>query len=254
MHKSVKEGFPPHLRSFEGVIHHMYLDIRGRVTAGIGFLMDPFERYGGNLDFVWKVGESSADYDAVREEFGNVKNMQWDEENWPKKRWQNAKNFEDFTNLRLTNRAIDEFLKRVVGWKETDVRGKFGTAYDNAPADAQVVLLQMSYAGGLEKRAAALKEHVEKGDWWAAREFTNLGNGYPTYNAAFGILMRNASIAAQCAALGRTDIQPSEFYGMKTALGVGRWLVEDPEVHQYKVRKDDVVFASDWGPWVRKQR
>ena len=147
----------------------------------------------------------------------------------------------------LSVTGIDKVLKQ-----------DFGADYTTWPADVQVAIVQMAYAGGLEARKKdGLYKLLKERDWFNAQEYTYLSNpqvgrkGYATYNRALPTLMMNGWIVDQCRKTPMKTPAPTDhttFYGVRNRLWVSRW---NKEPMDSEVRPDDVITGGDVWNWCK---
>jgi hypothetical protein len=274
MYSSARHQIVQYLTEFEACVSWMYLDSLGLVSTGIGVLLDPYEKYGKELckTVSWYDKETlaKATDEDVKKEFDMVKSKNspsgrpvWSKD--PATNFASYRAFESITRLRLSNSDINKVVLKIVSDKEVACRQCFGSEYDRYPADVQVVLTQMSYAGGLYARKDKLKPFLAVRNWLGAREYTYLTNstqgkdGYKKYNACFQRLMLNAHIVESCSKIVSPNmcLMPQnieEFFGYKNALYVSRWnSCKDVEGLDETIREDDVITGGDITAWLRRQ-
>lgn len=175
MHASVRSYFIEFNEKFEDRIEHMYLDIKGLVTIGVGNLFD-IEKTGDTkglkkvleelvtLPFVYKEGHLNAGKPAsktdIEAEWKKVKNKQ----EWAKL-GDGLREFAKLTDLRLKEEAVNAIaLKKADAMeKELKLHPAFQD-FDQWSADAQLGLLSMAWALGASK----------------------IRNGWPNFKAACG--------------------------------------------------------------------
>jgi len=166
MHTSVRNYFIKFNVPIEGRVTHMYLDINGLVTIGVGNLIDVETGSADKilteikaLPFVLKKGAnigkpaSPADIEA---EWKLVKGTQ---------EWKNhkASQFAGITNLELQEEAIIALALKKADVMEKELKHHAAFRdFDQWPADAQLGVLSMAWALGT----------------------TKLRNGWPSFNAA----------------------------------------------------------------------
>ncbi len=267
MHPSAKDQIIEYLKEFEWLVPWMYLDSIGKVTTGIGILLDPYEKYGRVLSWYDKDNPSRrAGDDEVEAEFRLVKSKVGPDgkplkSKNPKENFAHFRAFEEITKLRATHEDIIKAVYGIVAEKESACRSYFGPDYDGFPADVQVALTQMSYAGGLLARRHELAPFLAARDWLGAQEFLYLTNpkqgknGYRKYNACFRALMVNAHIVEGCSRLDPPNAtMPRDikiFFGFKNALSVARW--DSTEDVDPTIRPDDVITSSNILPSLNRQ-
>jgi hypothetical protein len=268
MHPSAKEQIVEYLTEFEAYATWMYLDSRGLVTTGIGILLDPYEKYGGALPWnqwydkvtlqpVRDEGEVKAEFQMIKSKNGPKGVPVYSKD--PAQNFANYKTFEPITRLRASEANLKNAVNNIVSQKEAACRQYFGPDYDRYPADVQVVLTQMSYAGGLLARKHELLPFLAAHDWLGAQEYTYLTNatqgkaGYKKYNACLRQLMMNAHIVESCSELSTPNItmpkDPTVFFGYKRALGVARWNSSDDQ--DTTIREGDIITSGDHTGWLR---
>lgn len=265
MHESARKQIVEYLTFFEGHVTWMYLDSIGLVTTGVGILLDPYSKYGKAIKSWYnKTTSQLATEKEIYEEFQMVKSKNgpqgvpvWNKD--PSQNFTHYKAFEPITNLRATETDLKNAMLSAIAKKEKDCKDYFKD-FDTFPADVQVVLIQMNYAGGLYHRKKDLAPLLEKRDWLGARQYTYLTNsrqgrdGYKKYNAAFQQLMQNAHIVESCSKLPTTNATMltdiKEFYGFKTALNVARWTSSNDV--STEIRPDDVITGGDISGWLRR--
>ena len=275
MHASALSQIVPYLGIFEGglgqnPITWMYLDSIGLVSTGVGILIDPLEQNKTKVTFYQPGGDGTAGAqraadDEVKKEFDFVKSKAaaGGDGKWkPMPGFADYRVFEPLTRLRLRASDLQSTSLKIVVSADATVRNLFGPDYDTWPADVQVAVVQMAYAGGLKTRldqglAPLLKSH----DWYSARDYTYLSNpqqgrnGYLKHNRALDILMTNGWIVSQCKALGTkmkyANMSPQDhtkFYGLNNYLSVARW--SDGQDVSPEVKEDDLITTGDCQKWL----
>lgn len=159
MYPSVAAAWPAVCREHEGVTRYMYLDVKGKVTTGVGFLIESVET-AQRFDW-WTKSGALAEPGQVRAEWERVKARQeWKKYNGLQAVWR------DSANLFLAEAAVDAILLEMT---PTYWRGVVKSApnVEQAPADAQLALLDLAWQNGPafldgwpDTRAA-----VRAGDW-----------------------------------------------------------------------------------------
>ncbi|HKO52197.1 MAG TPA: hypothetical protein VJV79_31030 [Polyangiaceae bacterium] len=260
MHQSARDQIVSHLAWFEGSVPYMYLDSIGLVTTGIGNLLDPYSQYGKRVRFSHSDGRPATEAE-VRAEFTLVKSKTVAGGNAPQAAFRSYRAFEPITKLRIAPADLSVAVQDALRAHEAAAVSYFGRDFDTFPADVQVVLLQMSYAGGLYSRRVQLSPLLKRRDFVAAREYTYLTNakqgkaGYKTYNAAFRMMMMNGSILDQCAKLKMVHWSPKDisvFYGFKRGLQLSRWYTGNDM--SLAVKTSDVVTEGNYEGWLRNQQ
>jgi GH24 family phage-related lysozyme (muramidase) len=157
-----------YLRRHEGVVNHMYLDVVGLVTIGVGFLLPDaaaaqalnlVRRDGGNPA---SVDEKAADWEAVHSR--------------PKAEL--AANYRAFTRLDLPDTAIDAELADLITGFVRNLESRF-PQFQNYPAPAQTGLIDMVYSlgpAGLFRGFPKFCAAVDQQDWAACAQEGIRGN------------------------------------------------------------------------------
>lgn len=138
MKESARKEFVPFTSKFEGVCKHMYLDVKGLVTSGIGNLINDSDR-ASVLPFKRQDG-SPASKSEIIEEWNYVKSRQ-------DLRFRGGMIYQSITKLRLTNEGVLELVLGHLKSDEVWLR-KYFPNYDEFPADAQLALHSMAWANG----------------------------------------------------------------------------------------------------------
>lgn len=189
MHQSVKDYVWKFLQDFEGRVPYMYLDGRGFVTVGLGFLAQPVQ-LALQMPFVRKDSEMP----ASQEEIGS----DWDAVH---KRQDLAKShfraFEPLTALKLRNGDIDAIAQRKLDAYVATLMTQYPefSGFESWPADAQLGLIGMAWnmgpgfaTGWPQFRAACAAQ-----DFAGAAAQSHMANGAPQRNEAHRVLFENAS-------------------------------------------------------------
>lgn len=146
MHESVVQRFPSFSEQFEGRVNHMYADVKGLVTIGIGNLIDPVKkaieehrRFG---PFVHHDDGRPATELEVEAEWHKVKTT-------PGLAQQGWRAAAQVAHLELTNASVDQMVSQkqsefTHGLRQT----KEFADIDQWPADAQLAILSMAWAMG----------------------------------------------------------------------------------------------------------
>jgi hypothetical protein len=135
----VHDVFPMWSERFESREPHMYLDVEGLVTTGIGNKIDPIDQA---VSLPWQyVGGGIASKDAIRREWQYVKSRK---DLAPR----GGRAFGEFTTLRLDDDAIDALVEERLALNEQHIKAHFFPAFDAWPAPAQLAALSMAWAMG----------------------------------------------------------------------------------------------------------
>ena len=194
MYDSVRVAFRGFNEPFEGVVHWMYLDVRGLVTIGVGNLIDPLEVALALPFHSLTAPGTTATETQISEEWRRIKGD-------PTLSTRGYKACESLTQLRLDDNAVNALIASRLAGNEASLKKKLAFAhFDTWPADAQLGLLSMAWALGpggpssFPRFAAACREL----DFvTAAGECTISEQGNPGVaprNRANRILFRNAAV------------------------------------------------------------
>jgi hypothetical protein len=183
MYPSVQAAFVPLSKRLEGYTSWMYLDQLGKVTTGMGDLIDS---PGAAQGLPWKHGQggSLASPDEVAIAWNALKARQ---DLAPLGGGNVA--FQNLSDLRLDDSAISDLVNGKLFQFEAQLRSQY-PSYDSWPADAQMALLFMAWAMGpaiaakFPKFSAALNQVTP--DFRAA--------GAESHMTGVGIDERNAEI------------------------------------------------------------
>ncbi|MCC6587141.1 MAG: hypothetical protein IT168_10655 [Bryobacterales bacterium] len=163
-----------YFRAHEGVVPHMYLDIVGLVTVGVGFLLRTPENAVAMPFVNRKTGkpataaEKRADWAAVNAQ----------------EKAKLAATYKKFTQLDMTDADIDKRLGAFISEFAAALRRQFND-FDSYPQSVQIGLLDMVYslgADGFQKGYPKLCAAVLKKDWAAAANECERKGVSPTRN------------------------------------------------------------------------
>jgi GH24 family phage-related lysozyme (muramidase) len=144
MRPIVAARFLDFTRPLEGLVEHMYVDVKGLVTIGFGNLIDPIS-YALALPFVKKVGGARATPAEITAEWNLIK----DADNKLQLKTKGYTACAPLTALKLTQEAILDLCGqrlRANEWELKKIR-EF-QKLDEWPADAQLALHSMAWAMG----------------------------------------------------------------------------------------------------------
>lgn len=188
MHASVITAWHEFSEPLEGRVPHMYLDILGLVTTGVGNLIDA-SRSGSKtpwapaLELPWRraAGGELAERGEVIDEWRTLKAR-------PELAKRHYKYAGALCALRLTDAAIDELVLSKLRQFERELVKHF-PAWDSFPADAQLGICSMAWAVGpsFAVKFPSFAAAVNKGNWagaLAACKIREAGNP--------GVVPRNA--------------------------------------------------------------
>lgn len=216
MRESVRSAFVGFSAAYEGVVPHLYLDVKSLVTTAIGNLVDPIGMALG-LPFVRPDGvlatpdEIRAEWELVKARGATttVQDPDWTDDagnvhqgeirtvflHGPPNPSSGGMAFRKVTALRLTPAGIEQVVTRKLDEMDRHLRKRF-VHYDTWPADAQLATLSMSWACGPAFRFPRLEAALMAGDFKTASEECRIdetGNpGVKPRNLANRTLYENA--------------------------------------------------------------
>ncbi|MHA7662733.1 lysozyme family protein [Mycolicibacterium sp. HS_4_1] len=196
MQPSVQQAFVPFSKPFEGSVPYMYLDILGKVTVGIGNLIDSVAAASA-LPFVHNSDNSAASQSEIQAEWNKVHTTA----GLAQKGYKSAA--PPFTTLHLTDDAIAQLVANVLNANQAILKRTFPD-FENWPADAQLGVLSMAWGlgAGFPATWPKFKASCLAQDWASAAQncqINTAGNpGVIPRNAANVLLFNNAqAVAAQ---------------------------------------------------------
>ena len=154
---------------FESFVPHMYLDVVGQVTVGIGH---GILSGAAASDIPFKKADGSpATEGEITKEFNALSAQSASQREKPK----SAKHFESLTTLHIDEAAVYNLAARDIGAKEKDIKRNF-PEYDSYPPAVQEAILDMVFSMGMGKLLRGYPSFcaaVKKKDWKAAAEHSN---------------------------------------------------------------------------------
>jgi hypothetical protein len=162
LHSSVLDIFPSFSREFEGQVPHLYLDVLGLPTTGIGNLVNDVSSV---TRLPWRVGEDGplAPLAEILEHWNYLKSRQ----DLKTRHYKYAKDafMQRFGHvLTLSNEAIDELVERRLG-DFAEYSAKKWPNFQFFPADAQLGICSMLWALGSLTKFPNCARLVSKEDW-----------------------------------------------------------------------------------------
>ena len=205
MYQVVRDTFYDFNAPFEGVVHWMYLDIKGLVTIGVGNLIDPIEHALG-LPFEYD-GEpgSQASEDEISSAWTAVKERQY-------LKTHSYKEFKLFNNLRLSSESVAALVEQRLLHNEAFLIQNYFSNFENWSADAQLACLSMAWAmgPGFLSKFPKFWQACQNEDWdTAAAECTISEAGNP------GVRPRNEAdrtLFSNAARVMEQGLDPSSLY------------------------------------------
>lgn len=192
MHAAVRQKLPGFLKEYEGKFNFMYLDKKGLVTVGIGFLLKTADS-AAKLDFQHKgggtasTGEKRAEWKKVKASTHLIN--------------KGGSAFAAITDLVLSNKGIEQMMRMHMDAIEKYVKTnpaakKYFGDFDNWPADAQMGLLGICWgimpipAFGWYKFPEACRTK----DWATAAEQCRIKDAPTGRNQGHKRMFENAAI------------------------------------------------------------
>lgn len=154
---------------FESFVPHMYLDVVGQVTVGIGHGV--LDAKAASLIAFKKADGSSASEGEITKEFNALIALASSQRDKPK----SAKHFEALTVLRIDEATAYNVAARDIGAKEKDIKRHFPD-YDSYPGGVQEAILDMVFSMGIGKLLRSYPSFckaVRERNWKAAAEHSN---------------------------------------------------------------------------------
>jgi GH24 family phage-related lysozyme (muramidase) len=171
------------LRKWEGVISHMYLDTRGYVTVGVGFMI-PSAAAAKGYGFVSRATKKKATDKEKADEWDNIKKQ---------KKAMRAAYYKTFTRLDLPDSEIDSALTKKAKSFEKQIKTLYKD-YDTYPDEAKLALIDLAYNlgfGGL-KKYQNMKKAIDAGKWDDAAKHSNRPDGRASRNKYVSDLLKAA--------------------------------------------------------------
>ncbi|HEV8245687.1 MAG TPA: hypothetical protein VGP93_07960 [Polyangiaceae bacterium] len=162
MHQSVLDAFVPFTKPMEGCVPHLYCDVLGLITTGIGNLVDPVSLA---LQLPWKLPDGSlASETEIRAQWRALKNQ------CDRLKHLHYAYAGKVTTMRLTDADIAELVEGKLLENERFMR-KALPDWDEFPADAQLGCCSMAWAVGpaFTAKFSNFTKFANKQDWISAK-------------------------------------------------------------------------------------
>jgi GH24 family phage-related lysozyme (muramidase) len=162
LHESVLDIFPSFSREFEGYVNHMYLDVKGLRTTGIGNLINDLNSV---MVLPWRIGEEGprASSGEVMEHWNYLKTRQ----DLASRHYKYAKDafIQRFGHvLTLSDEAIDDLVEKKLLANAAHAAKQWNN-FPFFPADAQLALMSLYWALGSLTKFPNCARLVSKEDW-----------------------------------------------------------------------------------------
>jgi peptidoglycan hydrolase-like protein with peptidoglycan-binding domain len=164
LHESVLDIFPSFSREFEGYVNHMYLDVKGYVTTGIGNLINDVNSV---ASLPWRVGLGGpkASLAEILEHWNYLRSRQDLKELHYKYSW-GAFNQRFRHVLTLDDESIDDLVEKKLLANAAHAAKQWNN-FPFWPADAQLAVASMYWALGSLTKFPNCARLVAKEDWLA---------------------------------------------------------------------------------------
>ncbi len=139
MKDTVRAAFVRFTAPLEGVVPHLYQDVKGLVTVAIGNLVDPIQ-YALTLPFVHRTSGRPATRDEIAREWLRVKN----DKSLARLGHRAARHA---TELVLTEEGVNLVVSRKLSQVDHHIAARF-PFWEEVPADAQLGVISMAWAAG----------------------------------------------------------------------------------------------------------
>ncbi len=192
------DAFPGFTESFEGALHHLYLDVLGIPTTGYG---NALFSTAAACALPWRHPDGSfASRDEIIAMYATIRNMKGNRDPhgvlWTQR---GGGAFAPFSTLRLDASGVSELVRGTIQRNDEALKRRYGGDYETWPACAQIAVHGLAWAAGNAylfpkmDRALANRDFTE-----ASREIEmppthNPGNHLERRNHAHEILMLNAA-------------------------------------------------------------
>ncbi len=178
-----------YFREHEGVVNHMYLDVVGLVTVGVGFML-PNPAAAQALKLVRRDTGAPASDEEKRQDWESVHRRE---------KAKLAASYKKFTQTGLPDSEINLELANRIGDFARNLRQRF-PKFDQFPDKAQIGLLDMIYSlgpRGLFTGFPKLCSAVDAQDWKACAEESQRRNVSTSRNADLRQLFLDAAAGAK---------------------------------------------------------
>lgn len=167
MYPSVYPALRSFLNTYEGLVNYMYLDRKGLVTTGVGFLIDP-KTLAHGMQWTCNANNRTATSQQIDGEWDQIHARQIDKA-------RGAGYFRQFTTLHLQASEIDRVFRIKADRFEAELRANSHfREFFSFPADAQLAILIHAWANGTGKLNSGWPKYsraCQARDWkTAARE------------------------------------------------------------------------------------
>lgn len=170
MRASVRNAFVAFNAPLEGVIRHMYLDVKGLVTTAIGVLIDPVPYA---LTLPWLRADGTR---ATREEIVGEWQRIRARQDWRKR---GGKKYGEIALLHLDEEGLLAAVSKKLGEMDQSLAHRFGPLWESWCADTQLGILSISWAAGPAFHFPRFEAAARAGDWLLAAQECSLDEDGP---------------------------------------------------------------------------
>ncbi len=163
--KEVFDGFPAFVVQYEGNVPHLYQDVKGLITTGVGNLVDPMDRA---LGLPWQREDGGlATQDEIRADWQRVKALA------PA---MVASKYNAPGALHLSQDAINQLVRRVLALNVAWIVKHHLPEFPDYPAPVQTAILSMAWGlgAGFFPQWPTFTAAVKRRDWKAAAENSHI--------------------------------------------------------------------------------
>lgn len=211
MRDAVRENWWDFNEPFEGYVPHMYVDVKGLVTTGVGNLIDPVH-YATALPWKRPGGEYAMRAEIVGE---------WNRLKASKTAVKLGHRYAaKMTQLRLDKEDVQRLVLSKLAMNDALLSRRF-RAWESWPADAQMAIHSLSWATGTAFAFPKLERALNAEDFVTASnevKMNETGNpGLKPRNAANRILLLNAAYVVSRGMCREMLYWPEELTGPEAA-------------------------------------
>lgn len=179
LRQSVRDAFVSFSEPLEGVVYHMYLDVLGYPTTGMGHLLPDWQ---SACACPWSIGEVPATFAQIRTDYDTMQAQR------QAGRFGNAwghRRYENMTRVRLDRVGVEQMVQTKLTSNHTILRRRCPDI-DTWPAPAQLFIHSWAWAVGPNARYPRMIAHMNKRSWLDAANEAKINPNVGT------IIVRNA--------------------------------------------------------------
>jgi len=230
---SVIKAWPPHVKKFEGQLTWMYLDTKNKVTTGTGNLIDSVS---AAQALPWYKGSRRATKEEIKDEWNYVKSRK---DLSKRSGWA----YDDVTKLRLHQSEVDRLLTETTKkfWSNLSNRWPI---LNNAPADAQLVALDMAWQNG-----PGFLDLKSNGKWvwpnmraaWQDGDWSKAADSVPGSGSRAVIRKR---LFKNAGAVVKLNLDRSKLWNMTTPFGTAQEVPVKETPTEWMINMKDVYSGT----------